>query len=501
MSLVSMLARLEAMESSRAVLLTAFRHRHLSDRPLVIVPLTMAGEAGAPMAAMLGTSRTRPQLLVVSQPRNRDQRFAFAAELGRIVMDYVDSCRSQRRSAAGTRGTARSRYTNAPQMLVPNRSGIKALSNLGRMCRFRSTTGPYPVSPAVPQLGAWLTFFADHAEQAGTAMLLPVTDLLSEHWATGQSMLENQNLPSLLAWIDPPDGLTVAQAVRDAENPTLCPPAGPATDPGFDIAVLEPAIKAHSKARAAGDAQALARAEASLRDALAGQLEPTWNTMWRAIALLRAVPQAPRTASRFERDCAAFTDFSDYLDEGGLPQPKRDSPIAAARRLSRLERALADFESDLAFDDPYVLADRRSIGEAFAGPVIDAQTDRVATTEKGRRVPRPRITVRTEDPVRLADETQLTSPSMPAGHKAVIVSTKPDGDASLVLLEVTGGMGRARKPKPGTVPAPGQHIAYLPDPGWRPTPQFPDRNSTPWTHRAAPTEPTTDSAEEWGDSD
>src|SRR5579883_2703663 len=204
MSLVSTLARLEAMEMSRAVPVTAFRHRHLSDRPLVIVPLTMAGEAGAPMAAMVGTSRTRSAMLVVAQPRNRDQRFAFAAQLGRIVMDYIDSCRVHRREIARGRSEMSSVYTDAPQLLVPNDGGIKALADLGRMCRFRSTSGPYPVSSVVPQLGVWLTFLADQAEQAGTALLLPVTDLLSEHWATGQSMLENQNLSSLMAWIDPP---------------------------------------------------------------------------------------------------------------------------------------------------------------------------------------------------------------------------------------------------------------------------------------------------------
>ena len=79
MSRVSALAHLEAMETMTAVLLTRFRHRHLSDRPLVVVPLTMAGEAGIPLAAMVGDARRSPTLLVVGQPRNRDQRFAFAA--------------------------------------------------------------------------------------------------------------------------------------------------------------------------------------------------------------------------------------------------------------------------------------------------------------------------------------------------------------------------------------------------------------------------------------
>ncbi|UWS69835.1 hypothetical protein [Streptomyces noursei] len=158
----------------------------------------------------------------------------------------------------------------------------------------------------------------------------------------------------------------------------------------------------------------------------------------------------------------------------------------------------------MAFDDPFVLADRRSGGEAFAGTVVETEPNRIAITAKNRRVPRPRATVRTSDPLRLAPGTKLVSPSMPAGHKAVIVSVLPEDDATLVTVEVTAGMGRARTPRPDTVPALDQHIAYLPDPGWRPKPNFPDSDRTPWTHSVTPDRPDDSgvpedaAAEEWG---
>ncbi len=508
MSMVSALARLEAMEAMAAVPLTAFRHRHLSDRPLVAIPLTMAGEAGTPLAAMVGDTKRSPKLLVVGQPRNQDQKFAFAADFGRIVMDYIDSCRQDRREIVSRGEGPSSRYTNAPQILVPNLGGIKALTDLGRMCRFRQTTGPYPVPAVVPELGMWLTFLVETAEQAGTSMLMPVTGMLTEHWATGQSFLEDQNLASLIAWIAPPDGLSVEQAMADAENSTICPPAGPRTSPEFDNTYLAPAIKRFDRARAVGEQQAVAEAEAELRALITEQIQPTWRAMWTAISLLRGIPEAPRAAVRFERDCLSFTAYSDYQDTGGLPQRKRDDAVGAARRLSRLERALAAFETDMAFDDPFVLADRRSVGEAFSGAVVAVEPDRGVTTDKNRRVPRPLVTVRTLDPTRLADDTKLIGPSMPAGHKAVIVSTVRDGEASLVTVEITGGMGRARVPKPGTVPTIGQIVDYLPDPGWSPTPVFPEPGQIPWTHSAAQTtdHESLDSAssdeaaaEEWGD--
>ncbi|MFD5922233.1 hypothetical protein ACFVYP_35965 [Kitasatospora sp. NPDC058201] len=503
MSMVSALARAQAMESMTAVPVTAYRHRNLSDRPLVVIPLTMAGEVGAPLAAMVGTSKKDATLLVVEQPRNRDQRFAFAAALGDLVMEYIDSFRQDRRGEG-----EKSRYSGAPQLLVPNTGGIKALADLGRMCRYRSTTGPYAVADVVPEFGMWLTFLVERAEQAGTCLLLPVTGMLAEHWATGQSTLEDQNLASLMAWISPPPGTDVAQALADAESPDICPPAGPTTSPQFDNRVLAPAIKRFDTANQAANPAALAAARAELRELIAEQIQPTWRTVWEAVPLLRSVPEAPRTAARFGRDCAAFTSYSDYRDAGGLPQPKRDTAIGAARRLDRLEQALVDFESDMAFDDPFVLADRRSVGEAFAGTVVACEPGRVVLSRSNRRVLRPLVTIRTDDPVRLAAGTKLVSPQMPAGHKAEIVSVLPDGGTMLVTVEVTGGMGTIRTPKADGVPVLDRHIAYLPDPGWRPGAQFPAPDSIPWTHRSpaqAPdadtTEAETDAAEGWGHDD
>ena len=91
----------------------------------------------------------------------------------------------------------------------------------------------------------------------------------------------------------------------------------------------------------------------------------------------RPTARHPRGAAgrrAFAHDRESFTDYSDYQDSGeARPQPKRDGAIRAARRLNRMERALAHFEADMAFDDPYVLADRRNLGEAFAGEVVAAE--------------------------------------------------------------------------------------------------------------------------------
>ena len=90
MTLFATLARLEAARGGRAQPLRAVRHTHLAERPMVIVPLVLAGDLAVPLAAMAGTERRRPALLVVARPNRRDDRMGFAARLARVVLPYVE---------------------------------------------------------------------------------------------------------------------------------------------------------------------------------------------------------------------------------------------------------------------------------------------------------------------------------------------------------------------------------------------------------------------------
>src|SRR5580700_2179771 len=89
MTLLATLARLEAASTGRAQPLSRVRHRHLSAQPLVLIPLTLAGDPATPVAAMAGTSRAAPTLLVVPQPRDRDLRLRFLADLAGVVLGYI----------------------------------------------------------------------------------------------------------------------------------------------------------------------------------------------------------------------------------------------------------------------------------------------------------------------------------------------------------------------------------------------------------------------------
>ncbi|HEU4349301.1 MAG TPA: hypothetical protein VFR35_16110, partial [Actinoplanes sp.] len=210
-----------------------------------------------------------------------------------------------------------------------------------------------------------------------------------------------------------------------------------------------------------------------------------WEQMWRAIGLLRALPAGSRVAGRWDADRDTYSGFVQHLADGGPPQPRRDGAIAAAARLHRLENAAARYAVQRAFDDPLVMAEYRLAGAAFAGVVTLADPDRVDDSGK-RPVLRPRIMVRTGEPVRVEPGAVLTSPARP-GQKATVVYVNPAGDETDVVLELSGGMGRKLVAEPGSVPAVGERLVLTTlSEAFRPGGTFPDPADTPWTHGGPP---------------
>jgi hypothetical protein len=507
-TLLTAFARAEAAAAGRARLIRTVRHVHLSGRPLVVIPLQLAGEACAPLAVMLGDDQDKPRLLTVYEPRDRARRFEFAADLADVILGHLDAyLPASDDDAARTdarpeqeKAAAPEPLPDAPQLLVPNPNAAAFLRLLGRSTRLRRTEGEYAVRPAVPLLGRWLTHYAERAEVPGSVLLLPMTTALAEHWATGQSDLEDANLAALIGWIDPPDGLTGQQAARLAEDPVRCPPAGPITDPTFDNEVLEGRMQTIRDATESGDGPALARAQAAMDAALRGQLAATWELMWRGHALLAALPEAPHAERRWKDDRRSFTAQAAWLRDGGAPQPRRDSAVAAAKRLARLEREQQRLAVERAHDDPLVMAEYRLTGEAFAGTVVGADLARLDTGGKKAKL-RPWLTVRTTDAVVVEPGATLTCPDYPSQAARVIdITTDHDRPGETrVTLELSGGMGRALTAPPGTTPARGDNVTYttLRD-DFQPAPQFPSREETPWTHGGPPLEyvPTDDDAQE-----
>ncbi|MFJ6984001.1 MULTISPECIES: hypothetical protein [unclassified Streptomyces] len=521
MSLITTLARLEAISTGRAQPTATVRHRHLADRPLVFVPLTTAGEAGAPLGALVGTDRDAPRLLVVPQPRDRDLRFAFLADLADVVLPYIDSYadtveaaeRAETDPETGKRVKVEVELcADAPQLIVPSRAGVDLVRLLGRSMRFRRTAEqdpetPYPAPPRVPLLGRWLTHYGERARVPGSSLLLALTEVLGRHWATGQSGLEDQHLGALLAWTDPPAGATGAEAAlraelaRDERGQLLTPPAGPATDPAFDNKLLAPAIERHHRARTALAAAQdgleaddrlgeLTAAERVVYDLVLSRTLPTWENVWRGIDLLRALPEGARVGERWTRDRWSFTGHRDRVTAGEPPQPRRDDAVTAANKLATREREQARLDAQEALDDPLVMAGRRLAGEAFAGEVIDVV---MAYSEGKRPSPRPLVTVRTDDRPHVAERARAYRALGGKPQAAEFVGREAE---DLLVLRIVDKMGRGKEPEPGSVPEKGDRVCFtLFEHEQRGGAKLPDPEDTPWTHGGPPGEPVAEAAD------
>lgn len=510
---MNVLARAEAVARGRAVPAATVRHRHLAEHPLVFVPLTTAGEAGAPLGAMIGTDRHAPALLVVPQPLDRRLRFDFFAGLAAAVLPVIDAYADDVETEPATRNREETEVcADAPQIIVPNGAALEYLRLLGRSTRFLRTVedpdAPHPVPVPVPLLGRWLTHCAERARTPGSALLVAMTDLLTRHWATGQSAMEDQHLGSLLGWIDPPEGMAGpaaaarAQTGRDRDGLLLSPPAGPATDPVFDNRVLAPALERYDAARAAGATGPLRVAEADVTQLVASQLRPTWDDVWHGVDLLRALPEGAHVAERWKRDRWSFTGHRDRVRAGEPPQPKRDDAVTAAQKLAGRETAQARLFAQEALDDPLVMASRRLAGEAFTGTVAAVEM----TYSEGRRpMPRPVLTLTTGDtpqtdpgtkayralPDAKSAQTADVLAVAPAGLPAPREAEAPGAGAAprewTVTVKLTGGMGTGRAPREGSVPEVGDKVTFTlfaHDP--RGGPALPEPEATPWTHGGPP---------------
>ncbi|MFC5667667.1 hypothetical protein ACFP3U_32470 [Kitasatospora misakiensis] len=532
MSLLSTLARLEAVRSGRAEPLATVRHRHLSERPMVLVPLTSAGEDGAPLAVLLGTDRDAPTLHIVPQPLNRTLRADFLADLAADLLPYLESFGeeveliegSEKDPETGTKTpVVRELCADAPQLIVPNSGGVRYLALLGRSTRFRRTAededpGPFPAPARVPLLGRWLTHLAERATVPGSSLLLPMTGLLARHWATGQSHLEDQHLAARLAWHTPPDGLTGAEAAeraetaRNAEGRLVHPPAGPTTDPVFDAKVLAPAIARYDAAAAAlreaagssadgrspgaGDTatarEAVRVSVERLRAALHAELLPTWHDVWHGLDLLRALPPAGHLPQRWTGDRWSYTGHRDRLAAGEPPQPRVDDAVTAARKLAQREREQTRLDVQEALDDPLAMAEHRLSGEAFSGVVTEVVPDYDTTGRSPK--PRPLVTLRTDDRPhadpgrevhRVREAPAPEEGTGPAAQKGVIAAVDPE--AGTVTVRVLSGMGRKKEPEPGSLPEPGERVTFtLFELTVRQAAPLPEPDDTPWTHGGPP---------------
>ncbi len=450
-----------AAAERRAVAKTTRRHVHLSPHPLVLVGYHLAGDPGAPLALIWGTSRgEEPHCMVVPEPRNRSLRFEALAEFATEFLVYLS--RFEGRDEAGM-------CLNVPQLVVPNAATADWLGGIvGRFTRNLRTDGDGAAPPSVPLAGKYLSFFANL--MPGSSLVLAATDALTTHWQTGQLPSEDLNLGALLGWIDPPAGLDGPQAARVGET---SPPAGPDSDPNWDAETLAELIQ---EWHAADDETSRSAVRRELVGEIREQLTPAWADCWRALHRLDSLPAADHVTSRWHSDRRSWTGHCDRVAEGRAYFRNIPTPIQDAAQLRILEARTEELQREMAWDDPLVMAAVVASGEALAGRVVRADTQRRIQNANGRMVRRPMITI---EPV--------LEFARPAGT-ALFLSTSPgvklevlpsDG-SGLIRAEVLKGANQTATI--GLLPNLGDEVVLSPY-GRPEFYQRPKVELIPWTHQ------------------
>lgn len=451
---IDLVAALMAYERGRAV--PRATHRQVAIRPdaLVVCPIAMAGEDTTVHAVAVGGIGEAPTIWTVPDPRNRDDQYRLFERLGERVERVF------------RRALEEGGY---PQLWVSSGAGAGHLDVLAERLRYTKENA------AVRRFGELLSYATDRLPVAGQQALVTATGALRAHWATGQQAGEDEHLGTLLAWIEPPVGVPLIDAVAAAE----LVPMGVKTDPVFDRDELEPLVSAHNRLRRDGaSAAALASSARRIERALAPVARRVYEATQRAIAVLGGMrlPALPDLAALEEREAQEFSSFMRSREEG-YPVTLRDGAKAATFKISAREDAVQNAEAAVLRGDGVARARARLAGSVVLGDVVEVDGVKVGTRKVEHRVvlrSRQRsLHVRRRDGLCWAADPRL---------RFVVLDVRRSGDVTRLSLAITNGQQAVG------VPAKGQTLELVPGvPDWswlmRLRVHLRDRlRVMPWTH-------------------
>ncbi len=287
MSEMIAVAKLMARNAGTAVNITRERGFPVSKRPLVLIPIAMAGESPSLFGLGVGDARGPVKTFVCCNPINRDEQYdmlaaGFAAaeptvlswevplgELPRIIVTGADSARL----ALGV--IDRSVYSQRPNLLRVSRR---------------------------------LAWFDKRSDCADSASVLVLPKALATCLATGQDEFGDQHLGAFLEWCKPADG-RIWQRVAAAEQLS----ASGATSPEFDREHLAPAVEDYTEALSNGDAPRAARARKIIVHLISGEIGRRYRLACQGLKQLRLFPEGAVAQDIAAQDREAYLEHTGYV--------------------------------------------------------------------------------------------------------------------------------------------------------------------------------------------
>jgi hypothetical protein len=261
---LKVVARLLAQERGEAVRLTRQRPYPLSDYPMVLVPIAMAGASPALFALGLGDGVAPCQVYVCCEPRNRAQQYDMLGRTAQAMEAFLHSWASN--SAL------------MPQLITPSRDA----SHLGLVTIHRLTYAP---QPALRGVGRQLHWLDRVFERSDSAALLCMPSALCELFATGQDEHADTHLGAVLEWLKPADGQIYERVLR-AEND----PSSTSTHPRLDNEKLVPRVDALGRVEKTANSTDAHRLRTEIAEILCDEVNRRYALIIEAVSACRRFP-------------------------------------------------------------------------------------------------------------------------------------------------------------------------------------------------------------------
>jgi hypothetical protein len=464
-----------ANETGEAMPKSLYRHRAITPDPLIVLPWQLGAEPYVVAAVAIGRQHGPFNLYVPGYPLNRTLLYSsllgFAHQFNAAFEAPAAGPVDELERGADVLEVPRT----LPQVIVPNAEGLALLGRIGRRLAYLPTTGTVtPADPALVRLGRHLQWLARYARTPGQQLILPLSQLLIDHYIVAMSELEMRSLSAMNAWIARPNGMHGYEEAKRAEDVSV----GPVPDPDDGVRLYE-LMTAFNRARAGHtDSATVARYIRGLERQYHAMTVPAWNLMLQVTGRERLRQQAPSVDRREYLDRVRFAEHLAWMNDpnGQGRRRTRPTPIQAIKDKHLLESTTELLLAEEATDDALRMAPFLLTDKAFAGEVIANNLDRKETPKK-LAVRRPLIVVATDEMCLTPVGTEVWWSAEPDGKQWIVHNVTPVGAGSRVEIILQ----TSNDPKRG-MPTLGDRVCFSTFSTGADRPRTLP-STIPWTHR------------------
>jgi hypothetical protein len=415
---LKVIARLLAQQRGEAVRLTRERSYPLSDQPMVLVPIVMAGASPSLFALGIGDGIKPCHVHVCAEPRNRDQQYEM---LGQAAADMESFLRAWQADA-----------DLMPQVITSS-------PDASRICLVMIHRMTYAPQPALRFVGRRLHWLDRVFEQPDSTALLDMPRAICELFATGQDECADAHLGAVLEWSKPADGQIYDRVLRVEDSPVST-----ATDPRLDNGKLIPLLQALGQAQEKGDSSARNRLRAEIEQVFHQEVGRRYGLIGQALAVCRRFPGSAgadyiqhQDRARYDRNLAYVANPENLLATGLSGNAATSTFLARELHAEHLEGLMLRSVSGLR-------STARLSGNILVGQVMDRgvrKCGRKTVLHYQIRSAQERLSIRRGDNLALVDDLAFS-------FRVLDFAVDESGE-TVVTLELTGGKTKPGQPQVG----------------------------------------------------